>query len=187
MAVLSPVVSPREYLRREAEEEVKSELIDGQIVAMAGASRQHITLTPNLGDILALILKGTGCRRFDGDAKVWIAATGDYLYPDACVACPPHFIDEAAGAIDNPMIVFEVLSPSTEARDRGIKFERYVTLDSLREYVLISSERVAVETFVRQPDGRWLWSLVNDQSGTLLLESLDAQMSLSDLYVNWAP
>ncbi|CAN5385860.1 Uma2 family endonuclease [soil metagenome] len=188
MAVLAPRrVTSEEYLRREAVADTKSELIDGRIVAMAAASRQHVVITPNLGDALAPLLRDTGCRRFDSDAKVWIAAFDEYLYPDACVACPPDFVNDAVGAIDNPIVVLEVLSPSTEARDRGIKFERYSTLPSLGEYVLVASERIAVETFVRLGDGRWVRSLWTGLESVARLESLGADLPLSAIYAGWTP
>lgn len=170
-------LSPAEYLKDEVESSVKREYIDGEIVAMAGGSPGHGLISSELP---LLIPRHGGCRYLNSDVKVWIAARKAYLYPDACIACPPHWVSEETGAIDNPIAVFEVLSPGTELRDRTVKFDLYALLPSVREIVFIASERRSVESYLRTADGRWLRSQAVE--GKFRLESLEGDLDLDRLY-----
>ncbi|CAN5509263.1 Uma2 family endonuclease [soil metagenome] len=174
--VVAPI-SLADYLRQEADSPEKREYIDGEIVAMAGASSNHGLISSELPFALPSM---SGCRYLNSDVKIWIASRRAYLYPDASIACPPHWIEEEAGAIDNPITNFEVLSPGTELRDRTVKFDLYASLPSICEIVLIASVRRSVETYVRTPGGRWLRSQTGE--GRLRLESLDGDLNLDRLY-----
>ncbi|RYG29610.1 Uma2 family endonuclease, partial [bacterium] len=163
--VVAPL-SPAEYLKEESESPVKREYIDGRIVAMAGGSRIHGLVSSRLSRRLPL--DDEGCEYLNSDVKLWIASRRSYLYPDGMIACPPNWVSDEAGAIDNPIVVFEVLSPSTELRDRTVKFDLYESLPSIREIVYISTDRRAAESFLRTGDGRWLRS--NRSEGSMPLE-----------------
>lgn len=174
--VVAPI-SPAEYLREEAASPEKREYIAGEIVAMAGGSPNHGLISSELPFALPA---RNGCRYLNSDVKIWIASRDAYLYPDASIACPPHWVKEETGAIDNPVAVFEVLSPGTELRDRTIKFDLYASLQSVKEIVLIASERRSVETYTRTMDGRWLRTQTFE--GKLFLESVQGDLDSDRLY-----
>jgi Uma2 family endonuclease len=114
---------------------------------------------------------------------VRVASTGLYTYPDVTVVCgEPQFLDERRDTLLNPLLIVEVLSPSTEAYDRGRKFELYRALDSLREYLLVSTERMSVELYTREADGRWLLSSFDKAEDALRLPSLECDLTLGEIY-----
>ena len=121
-----PVLSVREYLDIERQSEIRHEFLDGHVYAMAGESIEHSTICFNLAVAIGAQLKGTPCRGFSPNMKVRAGEKGLYAYPDLMVACgEPAFQDERGDVLLNPTVIFEVLSRSTEAYDRGEKFERY--------------------------------------------------------------
>ena len=129
-------------------------------------------------------LKGRACETYAGDMRVHVPATGLYTYPDVTVICgEPRFEDSEVDTLLNPTLLIEVLSPSTEGYDRGKKFAQYRTLESFREYVLVSQEEVRVEIFTRQDDGHWLLS---EEAGrleeTVPLASIGCELRLADVY-----
>jgi Uma2 family endonuclease len=174
--------TPEEYLALERNAESKSEYLDGRIVAMTGASAAHVTITGNVHGELRMHLRGTACRPFMGDMRVQIGGGRRYTYPDVAVVCgAPAFMDGALDTLTNPALIVEVLSPSTEAYDRGEKFLQYRTIDSLREYVLIAQDRVLVERFVRTGES-WTLSTVSDLDAALELTSVDCSIPLREIY-----
>lgn len=173
------LISPAEYLRREAEAKTRHEFVNGTVCEMAGASRNHGELTSALSFELRTALKGKVCRNLDQDTKVWIASKEIYYYPDATVSCPPNFIDATNGVIDNPTVVFEVPSPSTRTLDQGQKFADYRTLPTLRDYVLIDSEATKIEVFSLE-NGEWVVRTYVD--GTAAIPSVSVGLDLSELY-----
>lgn len=177
------LISPQQYLERERVTEYKSEYLGGRIFAMVGASRAHNLITTNLGRELSLRLKGRPCETYGSDMRVKVSQTGLYTYPDVVVVCGEvRFEDEHLDTLLNPTVIFEVLSPSTEAYDRGDKFTHYRRLESLVEYLLISQHRCQVERYVRQADGQWLLSEFNDPQGKLELTSIGCQIPLAEIY-----
>jgi len=135
-------ISLEDYLAAERQAETKSEYLKGEVFAMSGASRQHNLIVWNLSGALYSQLRGRGCEAYVGDVRVHIPATGLYTYPDIAVVCgEPRFEDGELDTLLNPTLLIEVLSPSTEGYDRGKKAAHYRTLDSLREYVLVSRKR----------------------------------------------
>lgn len=173
------LISPRDYLCRERDAGRKHEYLSGAVYEMAGASRNHTRLTRNVHGILFRQL-GTGpCENLDQDVKVWIEAHLAYFYPDASISCPPNYIDVANGVIDNPTVLFEVLSPSTASIDRGAKFAAYRTLPSLRDYVLIESEARQVEVFSLEGDQ---WMVRTYTEGTIVLPSISIEIEMEELY-----
>lgn len=177
--------TPGEYLRFEREAEARHELLDGEIVAMSGASRRHDTVVGNLFASLHAQLRAAGrrCRPFTSDMRVRSADSGLYTYPDLSVACgEPEFEDEEVDTLLNPTLLVEVLSPSTAAYVRGEKWERYRSITALREYVLIDADRIHVERYERRDDGTWLFSETADLGATLELPAIGCEVSLSELY-----
>jgi Uma2 family endonuclease len=179
-----PFITPEEYLRLEREAEYKSEYYDGEIFAMAGTSITHSLITANVLGELRGLLRGGRCTTYDSNLKIKVSSTGLYTYPDASVICgpvehPPEGDDMAL----NPTLIVEVLSDSTEAYNRGRKFEQYRSLPSFREYVLVSQKEPLVETFFRQPEGNWLFSAVRGLDETVRLHSLAVDLRLSEVYL----
>jgi len=179
-----PYFTPEEYLALEREAEYKSEYFAGEIFAMAGATRRHNLIGVNLGRELSLRLRDEPCETYVGDMRVQVEATGLYTYPDVVVVCgEPQFADAAEDTLLNPTLIVEILSPSTEAYDRGRKFAQYQRLASLREYVLVAQDQPRVERYVRQPDGsQWLLSTVTGQDGFAPLASVGCELPLAEVY-----
>lgn len=151
-----PRVSIAEYLEGELIAEQKHELYQGWVYAMSGASKTHVLITPALNEVCRAALRGKTCRYLAQNAKVIVRQAGSAFYPDGLIACPPNFVDDRNGVIDNPTVIFEVLSPSTENHDRTTKFESYSLLESLQDYVLISTRKAQVEVFSRRSEGGWI-------------------------------
>jgi Uma2 family endonuclease len=153
---LAKTWTAEEYLAFERRSETKHEYAGGKVTAMAGASRAHNLLVLNISHLLAGALADRPCEAYPSDMRVRIPATGDYRYPDASALCgPPEFEDQEFDTLTNPEVIFEVLSESTEDRDRGEKFDDYRSIAALKEYVLVSQQEVLVERFTRQADGSW--------------------------------
>jgi len=172
-----------DYLAAERQAETKSEYLNGEAFAMSGASRQHNLIVWNLAGALHAQLKGRGCEAYIGDMRVHIPATGLYTYPDIVVACgEPRFEDGELDTLLNPTVLIEVLSPSTEGYDRGKKAAHYRTLDSLREYLLVSQEEIRLELLTRQKDGHWLLSEANRLEEAVILGSIGCTLHLADVY-----
>lgn len=176
-------LTPEAYLARERAAETKSEYFDGEVFAMAGASRAHNLIVFNVASQMGPQLRGGPCEAYIGDMRVKVSATGLYTYPDLVVVCDkPELEDEHLDTLLNPTLIIEVLSPSTESYDRGQKFAHYRQIESLQEYVLIAQDRPHVERFVRQPDGQWLLLTATDPAGVVPLSSVDGQLVLSEVY-----
>jgi Uma2 family endonuclease len=165
----SHYITPEEYLAAERAADHKSEYFNGQVFAMAGCSPAHNRITINLiREIDTLLLDGP-CVTYNSDQRVKIPATGLYTYPDLVVVCGEAEYDQPdPETLLNPTLIIEVLSPSTEAYDRGAKFAHYQSLPSLREYVLVAQDRARVERYVRRQQ---TWELFN-------YEGLGAALSL---------
>jgi Uma2 family endonuclease len=177
-----PRYTPEEYLARERAAEYKSEYVNGFIVAMTGASRPHNVIALNIGGELRNQLKGRPCEIYLADMRVKVSETGTYRYPDVVVACGDiAFEDAELDTLLNPVVIVEVLSPSTEATDRGEKFAHYRRLASLQEYLLVSQDVPRIEHFVRQGEG-WLLTEVSDLDNGVRLASIDGVLPLREVY-----
>jgi Uma2 family endonuclease len=177
--------TPEQYLALEREAAYKSEYINGQIYAMSGVSREHNLVTGNIFSELRTRLRDYPCEVYVSDVRVRVSPTGMYTYPDVTVACgEPHFEDDHVDTLINPTIIIEVLSPSTEAYDRGEKFAHYQRLASLTDYVLISQDKARVEHFARHSDSndQWLLTTVSGLDGVLRLPSVECEVALRDIY-----
>jgi len=174
-------MTPEEYLAWEREEPYKHQYIGGEVFAMSGGKPRHNVLGANTTAVLFNALRGTGCRALSSDQKVYCAATGDYVYPDVTVVCGP--IELRAGTTDvilNPRIVVEVLSKSTDAHDRGGKWEDYRQIPTLTDYLLVSQRVARVEHFARQTDGAWLLRVI--ESGQEVHLTTGAVLLVDELF-----
>lgn len=174
--------TPEEYLALERKAEHRSEYFAGEIFAMFGASEQHNLIALNVAASLHAQFRNRPCKVYASDMRVKVSPTGLYTYPDVVALCgEPQFDDEQKDTLLNPAVIIEVLSPSTEAYDRGGKFGHYRKLASLAEYVLISQEEPHVEHYVRRPDNQWLLSEASNLQDTISLPSINCAL-LADVY-----
>jgi Uma2 family endonuclease len=181
----SPAVrlSPEEYLRIERAAAWKSEYVDGEMFAMAGASPRHGFIVGNVVRELGNQLRETPCNVASADLRVATDIHRHYTYPDVVVICDPlQFVDEHRDTITNPTLIAEVLSGSTQNYDRGEKFERYRAIASLSEYLLVAQDRVHVELYTRQPGGEWLLREWNDLGAEIELVSLRCRLRIDEVY-----
>jgi Uma2 family endonuclease len=176
-------MSPQDYLQRERAAEFKSELFDGEVFAMSGGSPRHSLVKTNVTGELRNQLRGRPCTAYDSDLRVKVDATGLYTYPDAGVSCGPlQFDDDQHDTVLNPTVLVEVLSDSTEAYDRGKKFNHYRRIESLREYLLVAQDEAKIERFQRNVDGTWTLTEASGLEATLRLPSLGIDLSLREVY-----
>ncbi len=175
-------ITPQEYIALERKAHCKSEYLNGHIIAMAGASSKHNLIVGDIFYALYPQLIGRGCDIFTNDMRVRPSADDAYFYPDVVVVCGQQaFEDDGLDTLLNPVVIFEVLSPSTEAYDRGEKFRRYQQLASLREYVLVAQDNVHVAHH-RRHGAQWILSHYRTLEEVLLLPSIGCEMPLSDIY-----
>ena len=179
-----PYYTPEEYLALERAAEFKSEYLAGEIFAMAGATANHSKITAHITRLLDIRFDDGLCSVFPTDMRVQVSATGLYTYPDVVAVCgEPEFADDRQDTLLNPTAIFEVLSPSTEAYDRGAKFDNYWKLPSVSDYVLVAQDRISVDHFVRQGNS-WLLTRLSGLDQILRLDSLDADLALNVIYRN---
>jgi Uma2 family endonuclease len=179
------VLTPEQYLAAERKATGRSEYLNGEVFAMAGASEQHSIIKINLTWSLNDQLRNGPCQVHDSDLRLRVAPAGDYLctYPDLSVVCgEPRFEDAHFDTLLNPKMIVEILSPSTELFDRRTKAALYRKLDSLTEYLLIAQDRVHVEHYSRQPTGDWLLSERDSLNDAVELASVGAKLKLADIY-----
>ena len=169
-----------DYLRREEESDVRHEYFDGRTFALAGGSLAHAELGARLARMLGNLLAPRGCRVYSSDLRVHVRETGLSTYPDVSVVCGrPATADHDPRALINPTLLVEVLSPSTEAYDRGEKFEHYQRLDSLQGLLLVATDRVVIELRQREDD-RWTIRLFG-AGASVPLEGGEA-LSIDEVY-----
>jgi len=172
-----------EYFEVEFASEARHEYIDGEIVEMVGASNTHDKIHLNLVRILLNRFFESDFRICMDNVRVKIENPLSYLFPDMALVAGPEELEEGRRAtVLNPIAVFEILSPSTERYNRNRKYELYQSINSLRHYVLISQEAIAVECFVRQPDGQWLGQRFSGAGAEVIFEELDWRFPIIELY-----
>lgn len=179
-----------EYLVMERQATDRHEFHEGEILAMSGGSIEQSVITANLIGELRNALKGKPCRVADSNLRVRIGRQSRYVYPDALVFCgPPQFDeqDDQLHTLLNPRVIVEVLSPSTEAYDRGEKFGYYSQVESLEEYLMISQSKPRFESWLRQPDGAWSVATHTALDAIARVRCLDVSIPLSEVYagVEW--
>ena len=175
--------SPANYLALERVAESKHEFFDGEMFRMSGGTLLHSQLAGNVIFEFGKGLEDSPCRVLTSDMRIKLP-TGLYTYPDASIVCDhPQFEDGHRDVLLNLIVIVEVLSPSTESYDRGKKFEHYRSCPSLRDYLLISQDRVFVEHFSRQADtDQWLLTTWNSLSDAVLVAALNARLPLRGIY-----
>ena len=175
-------LSPAEYLAWERKATFKNEYLNGAILAMSGASEAHNRITVNIILRLGSLLDDLEYSIYVGDLRVRAGAGDSYLYPDVVIVRgKPRFEDDVFDTLLNPAVVVEVLSPSTEARDRGEKFAQYRQLASLQEYILVSQETVHVEHYLRQGP-QWLLTEFRHIEAVLPIVSAECELPLQHIY-----
>jgi Uma2 family endonuclease len=177
--------SSEEYLQMEEASPSRHEYHDGEILAMSGGSYEHSLIITNVGAALHAALIGKPCRVLDSNLRVGIVSSGRFVYPDIYIICgAPQFDprDRTQQSVTNPRIVVEVLSPSTEAYDRGAKFNHYRELKSFEEYVLVSQDQASAETFFRQSDDTWLFTPYSGINAVAKIRSMALELRLADVY-----
>lgn len=176
-------LTPEEYLEIERKADYKSEYFQGEMLAMSGARWAHTLIVVHLAGQLDQQLSDGPCHVSSSDLRVCVSPEGLYTYPDVVVLCgDPKFLDGQLDTLLNPILIAEVLSPSTERYDRSRKFEQYKLIESLREYLLVSTDRIHAELRTRYPDGRWILTEASRLEDTLDIPSLGCVLKLSDLY-----
>jgi Uma2 family endonuclease len=184
MASLPAVyTTPEQYLGLELEAGQRHEYVNGRIYDMAGSTPQHNRITVNISSALNLQLQSRGCQVFSIDVRVRVMETDLYTYPDIAVVCGRLAFDERdANTITNPRVIIEVLSPSTEAYDRGEKFAHYKRLPSLTDYLLVAQDCPRIERYTRQDDSSWLLTAEEKMENRVALDAVDVSLTLSDVY-----
>jgi Uma2 family endonuclease len=168
-----------EYLEAEKDSPVRHEFVDGQIYAMAGPSDRHNRIAGNFYNRLDDHLGDGPCEPFISDMKVWVSDTVFY-YPDVVVACDGPGVD--AYYRKQPRLIIEVSSPGTERIDRSEKLLAYKLVKSLKEYVIVSQDRVHIEVFRRGRGDRWSWQVLTELDDELRLESVGLTLTVAQAY-----
>lgn len=188
LSEMEPRLSEDEFLKRERLADEKHELLNGKMIAMAGASPRHVKLSTNLLIALGSRLRGCACAAYGSDLRVHIPATGLYTYPDLTVICGPITRHEKdAATVLNPTVIVEVLSESTEAYDRGAKFGHYRSIGVLRSYVLVDQREPHIERYDRMDDGDWRLHDVDGLGLELALPCIGVTVPLAEVYENLPP
>ncbi len=176
-------ITPEEYLALDRQAEVKSEYYAGQIIAFAGASKQHNLIVANVLAGIHRQLVDRPCNVYPSDMRVRVSKTGTYAYPDIVVTCgEEQFADGNSDILLNPIVLIEVLSESTANYDRGDKFDQYRRIESLHEYILVSQEPYRADQYVRQNDTQWLLTEFHRAEDVIRLSSINCELALKEIY-----
>lgn len=179
----NPTISPSTYLALERASDFKSEYLNGLMVAMSGASREHNLIVTNLVAGFGHSLKGKPDEVYPGQMRVRVSDANLYTYPDVVVVCgEPQFEDREFDTLLNPAVLVEVLSDLTESYDRGKKFGFYRTLPSFTDYLLVAQDECHIEHYARQSDGRWLLTVLETLDAEVTLPSIACRLPLAEIY-----
>ena len=174
-----PKPTPAQYLQQERAAKTKSEYVDGEIFAMAGASLAHNLIVSNLIRELGNQLRKRPCQTYPSDLRVRVE--GDYFYPDASVVCGrPELVE--GDTLTNPTLIVEVLSPSTADYDLGSKFARYRRLASLQDYLVVAQDSTHLIHHHRQDETHWLMTEVTAPEAVLDLPGVQCRLAMTDIY-----
>jgi Uma2 family endonuclease len=180
---------PEEYLALEETAEYKSEYIDGEIAPMTGGSINHNRIVRNVLTLFTVALDSTECEALGGDMRLWLPEYNVFTYPDITVICDdPVFYPGRTDTISNPVLIVEVLSPSTEDDDRGTKFQRYRSLPMLHDYILIHQSNAQIEHYGRTQNGGWLLTETKGFEAVLDISTFEIKLPLAQVYerVDWS-
>jgi len=175
-----PKLTPTEYFAWEEQQLHRHEYINGEVYAMSGGTQNHSRIALKFGALLDNHLSNSSCRVFNSDCRVKIVETNDYTYPDVSVSCDPR--DKTTDQyITYPCIIIEVLSDTTEAYDRGKKFFHYRQNPQLQDYVLVSSQEIAIDLYRKNTNGHW--EIINYRPGdTVELQSINLSFPIEQVY-----
>ncbi|MBI4749068.1 MAG: Uma2 family endonuclease [Acidobacteria bacterium] len=178
-----------EYLAIERRAEFRSEFYRGEMFAMAGTSRHHNRIVTNLVARLDQQLRDRPCNVYSNDMRILIPNAGLYTYPDIVITCgTEQFLDDTEDTLLNPLVIIEVLSDSTEAYDRGRKFEQYQKIASLQTYVLVAQNAQRVEQYARQADSKfWTYSESHEAGDVITIGAINCELKLEDVYSKVEP
>jgi Uma2 family endonuclease len=178
-------ISAQEYLEMERSSPEKHELHRGTVITMTGASLKHNQIVSNLVADIGTFLKGKSCQVFPSDLRTKVPTADTFTYPDVSIVCgEPELMDEHFDTILNPSVIIEVLSPSTEKYDKGNKFLYYMQISSLKEYFMISSTEIYIQTACKQSDSSWKFEEIKDINASLFINTIEHNISLNDIYGN---
>ena len=176
-------LTPEEYLEIERNAEFKSEYYNGEMFALAGASYVHNRITRNISKALGLQLKGKVCEEFQSDLKIKEKISGLFTYPDVVVIRgEPEFYDDEKDVVINPAVIMEVLSKSTETYDRGFKFELYRRIEALKDYFMVSQDKISIEYYTRNDDDSWTLKEFKKINQNIEIKSIGCILELKDVY-----
>jgi len=173
--------TPEEYFALEAQSEERHEYFDGEIFAMAGGTKSHNLIAQNFTLALRASLRGKGCQVFMEDVRLTVQDDFHYTYPDVVVTCDPADRRDPY-LIRQPVLIIEVLSPSTADYDRSRKFTQYQKIASLRHYILVSQTAWVLEWFRRDEAGQWIYTVFSDPADVLEIPELSLRLPLADVY-----
>jgi Uma2 family endonuclease len=179
-------LTAEEYLKGEETAESKHEYQNGEVWAMVGATDNHVTIAGNLFVLLKQHLKGSPCRTYISDMKVRVERADAYFYPDVMVSCNPKDLTNTLYK-QHPLFIAEVLSPSTEAFDRGNKFNAYRQLENLQTYWLIDTNTMRIDSFARTQHDDWLLHSYTQPDGLVEIIGLEAKCLLKEFYEDTLP
>lgn len=172
-------LSIEDYFNGELESEIRHEFYDGMVYAMAGAGRRHNIITLNIATLLRQKSRGTTCRSFMADMKLFLPTLNRFYYPDIIVACDAN--DDHELYIEKPCLLIEVLSPTTEGIDRREKLHAYQEISSLKAYVMVAQNEKKVELYQR--DGKtWQYFFLDDKEDILQVGCLDESITMAEIY-----
>jgi Uma2 family endonuclease len=178
-------ITEEEYLELEDAAEFKHEYYNGQIYDVAGGQAEHALITANLVRELGNRAGEGSCSVFSSDLRIRVQSTGLYTYPDISVVCGElQLTDHNPPAAENPTLLVEVISQSTQAYDRGEKWRHYQSIDSLKEYILIWQDRPRVEQFFRDSGEVWNYVLLEGLEVFITVQTVDGRIALRDIYRN---
>ncbi|MBI3210107.1 MAG: Uma2 family endonuclease [Candidatus Solibacter usitatus] len=180
-----PLLTEEEYLAIERKAATKSEYFRGEMFAMSGGTYPHHVIAMNISGRLYSALEDRHCAVFAEGLRLRVSSSGLYTYPDVMVICgKPEFADGEKDTVTNPVLIFEVLSESTEDRDRGFKSTHYRSIPSVREFVIVSQTEPLVEMYRRQDDGTWIIMDIRGLDATVQFASLGCSLSMRQIYRN---
>lgn len=173
-----------EYLELDRTSEERLEFWDGEVFCMSGGSNAHDQIIINCVVKLSARLDASSCRVFSADMRIKVPSAPPYRYGDLSVLCGEAEFEKVSGvdALVNPQLIVEVLSPSTEAYDRGDKFTHYKSIPTLREYLLVAQHRPHVTHIFKDDDGRWIYAEANDLESSVHLQALDFELPMGEIY-----
>jgi len=177
-----PFMTPERYFSIERHNSERHEYINGVMYAMAGGTILHSAIIANVTTSIRIRLRGTECTAHSSELRVLNRVTGSVLYPDLSVICGEPVLSALdKDTVVNPLVIVEVLSPSTEAYDRGAKFAHYKRLDTLQVYVLVAQDQANIQTFTRDGDD-WILAEFDGMDATLEIEALQLTAPLREIY-----